>query len=93
MLVIRFCQGEHGEGEVKCPLWSLTDEEDDDEAECVQVNVGIGKGVAEGGVDDHEKDTAAHRPKWGLFPLQPILDVPSDDLKERHQQQIVASIG
>lgn len=67
------------------PLW-LTYEQYEDEAEFVQVDVWVGEGVTEGGVDDHEQHTAADHTERRFLPLQPVLDVASDDLKHRDQQ-------
>lgn len=40
-----------------------TDEDDEEETQMVQLYVGVGEGVTEGGVDDHEQNDAAHRPE------------------------------
>lgn len=52
---------------------ALTDENHQQQAEPIQVDVGVGEGVAEGSVDDDEQHGAADGPKWRLPPLQPVL--------------------
>lgn len=42
----------------------------------VQLYVGVGEGVAEGGVDDHEQNDAAHRPKRRLPAVQTLSQEP-----------------
>lgn len=51
---------------------SLTDEDDQQQTNGSQLNVGVTEGVAEGGVDDQEEDSAAHSAKRRLSPLQEL---------------------
>lgn len=60
---------------------SLTDEDDDEEADMVQLDVRVGERVAERGVDDHEQNDTAHRAKRRLPPLQPLPQEPPTHLK------------
>lgn len=46
----------------------------------VQLYVGVGEGVAEGGVDDHEQNDAAYRSKWRLPAVQTLSQEPPADL-------------
>ena len=69
-----------------CPPLRLTYEQYEDEAELVQADVWVGESVTEGGVDDHEQHAAADHTEGRFLPLQPVLDVPPDDLKHRDQQ-------
>lgn len=58
----------------------LTDEDYDEQAEVVQLDVRVGEGVAEGGVNDHEQDDAAHRPEGKFPPLEPLPQKPTTNL-------------
>lgn len=51
---------------------SLTDEDDQQQTNGPQLNVGVTEGVAEGAVDDHEEDSAAHGAKGRFSPLQKL---------------------
>lgn len=57
-------------------LNTLTDEDDEEQAQMVQLNVGVGEGVAEGGVDYHEQNDAAHRPERRLPAVQTLSQEP-----------------
>lgn len=74
------------EGTAKVSCLPLTYEQYDYKAELIQVNVRVGEGAAEGGVDDHEEHTAADSTEGRLCSFKPVLDVPSDNLKHREQQ-------
>lgn len=50
-------------------MW-LTDEDDQQQAGGVQLDVGVTEGVTEGGVDYHEEDGAAHGAKRRFSPIQ-----------------------
>lgn len=51
---------------------SLTDEDNQQQTNGSQLNVGVTEGVTEGGVDDHEEDSAAHSTKGRFSPLQKL---------------------
>lgn len=51
---------------------SLTDEDDQQQTNGSQLNVGVTEGVTEGGVDDHEEDSAAHCAKGRFSTLQKL---------------------
>ena len=53
-------------------LGVLTDEDDQQQAGGVQLDVGVAEGVAEGGVDDHEEDGTADGAERRLPPLQTL---------------------
>ena len=59
---------------------SLTDKDDEKEAEVVQLDVWVGESITEGGVDDHEQNHTAHGPKRGLLSLQPVPQKPPTHL-------------
>lgn len=59
---------------------TLTDEDNNEQAQMVQLYVGVGEGVAEGGVDDHEQNDAAHRPERRLPAVQTLSQKPPTHL-------------
>lgn len=66
--------------------FQLTYEQYEKKAEFIQVNIWVRECVTEGCVDDREEHAAADSTKRRLLSFEPILDVPSDDLKHRDQQ-------
>lgn len=68
------------------------DEDDDEQTQMVQLYVGVREGVAEGGVDDHEQNDAAHRPERRLSAVQKLPQEPPAHLSNyewddyRHEQ-------
>lgn len=65
---------------------TLTDEDDEEQAQVVQLYVGVRESVAEGGVDYHEQDDTAHRPKRRLPAVQTLSQEPPAHL---HSQQLL----
>lgn len=68
------------------PVFQLTYEHYEHEAELIQVDVRARECVTECGVDDHEKHAAADSTKRRFLSFKPILDVSADNLKYRDQQ-------
>lgn len=64
-------------------LSSLTDEDDQQQTNGSQLNVGVTEGVTEGGIDDHEEDSAAHSAKGRFLPLQKLPHKTSTHLQKR----------
>lgn len=58
----------------------LTDEDDQQQAGGVQLDVWVTEGVTEGGVDDHEEDGAADGAERRLSPLQILPEETSTHL-------------
>lgn len=65
---------------------SLTDEDDQQQTDGSQLDVGVTEGVAEGGVDDHEEDGAAHSAKRRFAPLQKLPRKTPAHLQMRRRQ-------
>lgn len=63
----------------------LTDEDHQDQAGGVQLDVGVAEGVAEGGVDDHQEDGAADGAERRLPPLQEVPEEPAAHLRHRQR--------
>lgn len=62
----------------------LTDEDDQQQAGGVQLDVGVTEGVTEGRVDDHEEDGAADGAERRLSPLQTLPEEPATHLHNTH---------
>lgn len=61
-------------------MTELTDEDDQQQADGVQLDVGVAEGVAEGGVDDHQKNGAADGAEGRLSPLQEVPEEATTNL-------------
>lgn len=70
----------------------LTYENYDNQAKLIKVNIWIGESITECCVDDHQEHTAADSTKRRLLPLEPFLDVSSDNLKQmtKKNQQVAS---